>query len=59
MRCIEILMSVANQPNLKAEEKRKFAILVKAKALRAKVKAKEDFRGAWSTLSQLGKINGC
>lgn len=46
MRCIEILMSVANQPNLKAEEKRKFAILVKAKALRAKVEAKEDFCGA-------------
>ena len=46
MRCIEILLSVANQLNLKAEEKRNFAILVKAKALRAKVKAKEDFCGA-------------
>ena len=60
MKCIKIPFIDGNQPNLEAKEKRDFTILVKANVLRAKVKAKEEFNWAWSTLSQSEKVKvGC
>ena len=57
MRCIEVLLSDANQLSLEAEKKRDFAIMEKANALRSEAKEKEKtVKELYQALGQVCKV---